>query len=160
MSNYGPRMPLFVQNPELAKALRNQVNPSYESFKPHQDHKVQYRDMEDRPGTHHMSVIRRNPDGTLDFKWAKNMVIDAIHKAQMGTVSLTPFESALLTILMPDVFRLVEPKMAEIMTQLSKTEKTIIQAMVLSHLKEEENWNAGQGGGSVESRHQTRDGIP
>jgi hypothetical protein len=153
--NYGPRIPLHMQDPEgFAKAQKN--NPSYESFRPHVTHQVKYRQMgEDRPSTHAMAVMRRHPDGTLDHEWAKNAIIDAIHNAAVPH-GVRPVHLALLQVVFPGKYRNMEPQQAEIFTQLSDSEKSRLKAMVEAHLKEEENWNTGQGGGSVDGRHMTR----
>jgi hypothetical protein len=153
-----PRIPLHVQNPDLVKATGQQVNPSYEAFAPHQRFKPAYKELgPDRPSTHAMSMIRRNPDGTLDYEWAKNVVIDAVHNAATPH-SILPVHLALLQVVLPDKFRNMEPQQATILTQLSDSEKSKVREMVEAQLREEENWNAGQGGGSVPGRHITRGG--
>ena len=157
--NYGPKVPLHLQNTELAKALSSQTNPSWESFRPHRIHDVQYKDLEERAGSHHMALMRRYPNGELDYIWAKDKVVDAIHKLQTG-VGLTPMEMALLTVVLPVHFRMVEPQQAQIMTQLAEGEKSKIAMLVDAHMKAEENWNAGRGGGSVEGRAVDHNGTP
>lgn len=153
-----PRIPLHIQNPALAKAQGAQNNPSFESFRNHVVHQPKYKQMgEDRPSTHAMAVMRRHPDGTLDFEWAKNVIIDAIHDAAMPH-GVRPVHLALVQVVFPAKFRNMEPQQAEILTQLSGSEKDKLKAMVEAHLKEEENWNSGQGGGSVAGRHVTREG--
>lgn len=154
--NYGPRVPLHLQDPEIAKAAAK-ASPSYESFRKDQIFKPQYKEMENRPSTHAMSMIRRNPDGTLDHNWAKNVIVDAIHNAATPHAIL-PVHLALLQVVFPGKYRNMEPQQAEILSQLSATEKAKLKDMVEAHLKEEENWNAGQGGGSVPGRHITRVG--
>ena len=154
-----PRIPLSMQDPGIAKA-GPQNNPSWESFQPHQVHEVEYGYQgQDRPNTHMMSIIRRNPDGTLDYQWAKNMIIDAVHNMSFPH-SLLPIHRALLTIIFPEKLREMEPMQADLMTQFSDTEKARVRQLVESQLNEEENYNAGGGGGSVEGRTKTRDGTP
>jgi hypothetical protein len=154
--NEFPRIPLHVQFPELQKAQGQQKNPSWESFQPHVTHNQKVRLMgDDRPSTHAMSMIRRNPDGTLDHEWVKQIIVDAIH-AGAHPHGVRPVEVALLQVVFPGRFRNMEPSQAEILTQLSDSEKSRVRDLVLAHLKEEENWNAGQGGGSVEGRQMTR----
>jgi len=153
-----PRIPLHIQDPRLVKATGQQVNPSYESFAPHQRFGAQYKEMENRPSTHAMSVIRRNPDGTLDYEWAKNMVIDAVHRSA-SPVGMLPTQLALLTVIFPQRFRTMEPQQAEILTQFSDSEKSKVRELVSAQLKEEENYNAGRGGGSVDGRHVTRNPV-
>jgi hypothetical protein len=106
-----------------------------------------------------MSVIRRNPDGTLDFQWAKNVVIDAVHKMHYPE-ALRPIDRALLTVVFPDKYQGMMPQEADLKTQLSASEKSKVRQIVEAQLKEEENWNAGQGGGSIEGRSVTKDGVP
>lgn len=156
-ADFGSRMPLHIQNPALIKATGQQVNPSFESFGPHTRHKVGYKlEPETRPNTHAMSIIRRGPDGKLDFDWAKNMVLDALHNMAFPE-NLRPIHMALLTVVFPDKFQTMEPMQAAILTQFGDTEKTQVRKMVEAAVAEEKNWNAGLGG-SVEDRHVTRNG--
>ena len=157
MSNYGPKIPLHVQNADVAKAAKAAPNPSYRT---HLIHESKYQTQgNDRPNTHMMSIIRRYPDGSLDMEWAKNMVIDAVHGLAYPH-TLRPIHHALLTVIFPDRFQTMEPMQADLMTQLSSTEKTKLAGIVENQLLEEENWNAGMGGGSVDGRAKYRDGVP
>jgi uncharacterized protein YqcC (DUF446 family) len=160
MSDHGSRIPLHFQQPNLVKATGAQINPSYESFAPHQVFTPQYKTLwsADRPTTHAMSMIRRYPDGTLDYQWAKNIIIDAIHKMQYPN-SLLPTEMALISVVFPDKFKVMEPMQANILTQFSDTEKYKVRGIVEAQLKEELNYNAGRGGGSVEGRSSTLNGV-
>jgi len=152
MSYNKGRIPLHMQNTEIAKAVKK--NPSYESFRENEIHKPQYSSMEDRPSTVEMSRMRRYPNGQLDMGWAARAVCNSIHAAERGE-NLTPLEESLLTVLFPIKFRKVEPAQAEIRTQLSKTEKKYLRELVEAWLKEELNWNSGLGGGSVPGRSRT-----
>lgn len=158
---FGPRVPLYIQHPEMVKATGAQVNPSWESFAPNTTYEPNYKTQPfpERPSTHAMSIIRRYPDGTLDYEWAKNMVIDAVHNRH-APHGLLPIHQALLTVVFPEKFRAIEPMQAEIMTQFSPSEKEKVKQLVVAQMKEEENWNTGVGGGSVEGRSRTRDGVP
>jgi len=157
-SDFGSRIPLHIQNPALAKAQGAQRSASYESFRDNIIHKPKIRTMgEDRPSTHAMADMRRNPDGTLDYEWAKNVIIDAIHNAATPH-AIRPVHLALLQVVFPGKVRRMEPQQAAILTQISDTEKARLKDLVEAHLKEEENWNVGQGGGSVAGRHITREG--
>jgi len=157
MSYNKSNIPLHLQF-DLRKAI--QKNPSYESFAPHRSHNVEYKYQgQDRPNTHMMSIIRRNPDGTLDYEWAKNMVIDAVHNAAHEAGN-RPIHMALLTIIFPEKYRKMEPMQADLMTQFGPSEKSKVRQLVEAQLKEEENYNAGRGGGSVEGRSKTTDGVP
>ena len=154
MKYNGGRVPIHLQNNDLSKAVAKK-NPSYESFRENVIHKPQYSDMgSDRPSTHGMSRIRRYVNGELDYNWAMLLVVDAIHKAENG-MYLTPLEESMLTVIFPVRFNKIEPAQAEINTQLSRTEKNYLKDLVTAHLKEELNWNAGRGGGSVDGRKRT-----
>lgn len=158
-SNRFARVPLNIQDPRINKS-GPQANDSYGSFREdhHSDPKYQYQG-QDRPNTHMMSIIRRNPDGTLDYEWAKDMVLDALNKVGWEG-ALLPIDQALLTVVFPDKIQAMEPMQADLMTQFSPSEKDHVRAMVEAQLKEMENWNTGLGGGSVEGRGKTRDGMP
>ncbi len=147
------RVPLNFQNPAIAKA--DKVNPSY---KVTQNHPVNYKDMDDRPSIHAMSRMRRYPDGKLDYNWAAQIIIDAIHKAEYNGY-LTPLEESMITVVFPIKFRKTEPAQAEVRTQLSRSEKEWLREYVEAQLKEELNYNAGRGGGSVPGRKRTLDGV-
>jgi len=144
-----------MQNPNIVKA--KETNPSYESFAPHEQHESKYHNLEDRPSTHMMSTMRRYPNGELDYVWASNAIIDAIHKAEYNGF-LTPMEEALLTVVFPLKFRKMEPMMAEIRTQLSRTEKSKLKQLVMAHLAEEVAYNAGSGGVFVPGQSRTLSG--
>lgn len=156
--NYGPRKPLHVQNPALAKAIKE--NDSYESFRPNVVHPTgAYNDMTptDRPNIPEQFRVRRYPSGQLDIMWTANQIIDAIHKLEFngttgdpnyGSASLLPIEAALLTVVFPAKYRKMEPQQAEILTQLSNSEKEQIAMICAQQLENEGNWNAGFGGGS------------
>lgn len=159
MSNFGSRKPLHMQSDSVRKAA--QSNPSWESFRAHRTHpegEYKYQG-DDRPNTHMMSVIRRYPNGELDYSWAVNMVLDAVHNLNYPG-GLSTVQQALVTVVFPDKLREMEPMQANLMTQFSASEKQRVRKMVEERLKEEENWNAGRGGGSVEGRHVTRGGTP
>jgi hypothetical protein len=139
MSNYGPRKPLNWQAGGLEKAIPEK----------------NYREM-DGQANDGMSTayrVRRYPNGELDFEWMANQIIDAIHTSEMNG-HLTPVEQAVLTIIFPLKFRYMEPQQAEIMTQLSDSEKDMLTLLVEKHMGEEANWAAGFGGGNVRPNNQ------
>lgn len=159
MSNYtGPRIPLHMQNPGIAKAKPSQKNPSYESFRPNEIHPQTYEQMEDRPSTHSMAWMRRYPNGQLDLQWALNTLLDAIKKAEYNDF-LTPLEEALLNVIFPATYPMSPEGIADVRTQLSRSEKTTLRDMAEAQFKEELNYNAGRGGGSVEGRSRTLNGV-
>ena len=149
MSYNESKKPLHMQNTDLAKS--SMANPSYESFRPNVIHEPQYVEMDDRSSTHAMSMMRRYPNGELDYQWAVGVIMDAIHKAERN-MYLTPVEEALLTVVFPLKFKITEPQQAEIRTKLSSTEKSDLKEIVEAQIKEELNYNAGRGGGSVPGR--------
>lgn len=147
-------MPLNFQDHFIEKAV-DKTSPSYRETI---HHPVNYKEMEGRPTTHAMSRIRRFTDGKLDFNWAAQTIIDAIHKAEYNGY-LTPLEESLIAAVFPLKFKKTEVAQGEIRTQLSRSEKEYLKEYVNSHLKEELNWNAGRGGGSVEGRKRTINGV-
>jgi hypothetical protein len=100
--------------------------------------------------------LLRYPNGRLDTEFVASQVIDMIHKAESGG-NLTSFEQALLTLILPQKFQLVAPKIAGTMARLTDEERGLVALRVLRHMNEELNWNAGYGGGSVPFRHVTKD---
>lgn len=156
MSNFGPKIPLNMQSAEIAKAAAK--NTSYESFRNNVIHPTGgYREMEpgDRANIPEQYRVRRYPSGELDHKWMANQIIDAIHKVEFngktgdpnyGSASLLPLEAALLTVVFPATYRKMEPMQAEILTQLSDTEKEMLAALVTKQMVDEGSWSAGFGG--------------
>jgi hypothetical protein len=160
MSNYGPRIPLHMQNADVKKAA--DANPSWESFRPNVVHptgKYADKDMQEERATLSQNFrVRRYPSGQLDEMWTANQIIDAIHATEfngttgdpnLGSASLTPLQVALLTVVFPAKYRKMEPMQAEILTQLSDTEKQKLQMIVAQQFANEQGWNAGLGGGTV-----------
>ena len=152
-----PRVPIHLQNSEVSKAFKPK-NPSYESFRPNIMHESDYKKMTGRSndGMSAAYRVRRYPNGELDYQWVANQIIDALHKMRFNG-DVLPVELALLTVILPKKFPMMEPQMAEIRTQLSSTEKRNLKALVEKHMMEEANYNAGSGGGNVTPRF---DGTP
>lgn len=104
-------------------------------------------------------VFRRYPDNSLDFNAAKNIVIDCIHKVKDEGI-LDNLEMTILSVVFPDTFQFIDPmiatQMARVNLRLTADEIRTIGELVSAHLKEELNWNAGAGGGSVPGRSVTR----
>lgn len=157
-----PKIPLSARFPKIAKAMEEKSqnqNPSYESFRPNVIHPVQYREIDDT----HVSLVdknrlRRYANGVLDYDWALNHIIDALHKVEIQAM-LLPIEAALLTIIFPLKFRKMEPDQASLMTQLSDSEKEMLNALIEAHMRAETNWNAGRGGGAVPGSTKNNVGI-
>lgn len=107
-------------------------------------------------------LFRRRPNGALDMAHAKHLVLDALHRVQEsgGHDQLNSMEKVALSVLFPMSFDYVPDGMANavasVQLRLSPAETLSIRESVARHLSEEENYNAGQGGGSVPGRHVTR----
>lgn len=103
--------------------------------------------------------FRRYADGTLDIDAAKNVVIDAVHKAK-DHGDLTELEKLVLTIVFPMYFAFVDARLIGPLTavqlRLSPSEVMQIQQVVVAHLITEMNWNAGLGGGGDPGRIQPK----
>lgn len=117
----------------------------------------QYTDPKLAPRNVGCTPLRRYPNGKLDVKYVAGQIIDLIHKVQ-NAGKLTEFEKALLTSILPATFQFhgMDTRLAGTHARMSDEEKILVAMIVNAHLKEEENWNAGLGGGSVPGRHVTR----
>ncbi len=144
-----------MQNQDIAKGADKNQNPSFESFRENEVFKPIYEEMKDRATTADKSVLRRYPDGRLDFEGLTSQIISIIVDLDYNK-PITPFEAALVTTVLPGKFRLIEPKQAEIYTKLSPSEKAKLASMVEAGLKEVLNWNAGSGGSAIPGMHSTR----
>jgi len=116
-------------------------------------HKTEVRMPKDRESG--CTPLRRYPNGQLDIKYVAQMIIDMIHKVMDGG-NLTEFEKAVLTLILPAKFNLMDKRLADTMTKMSDDERALVAIVVQGHLGEELNWNGGRGGGSVTGRHVTR----
>ena len=115
----------------------------------------QYNDRTILPRNEGCTPLRRYPNGTLDFDYVMNIVIDLVHKAQSGGY-LTEFEKAVLAVILPDKFsELIDQKIARTMANLSLEERMLLALKVERHMNEEMNYNAGRGG-SIQNRSVTR----
>jgi len=158
MSNnpFSGRVPL-----NLRKSGAEEVIKSATSYRPGETHNPRVRDQYTDPHLAPRNVgctpLRRYPNGKLDVKYVASAIIDLIHKAQ-DIGKLTEFEKALLTVILPKQFQFhgMDARLAGTHAHLSDEEKILVAMVVSGHLKEEENWNAGAGGGSVPGRHTTR----
>ena len=108
-------------------------------------------------------VFRRYPDGSLDINTAANQVLDMVHRVQSSDNSsafLTNQEELILSVVFPRVFAFVDSslldRMREVNLRITPEENALVAMKVSAHLKEEINWNAGNGGGSVPGRTTTR----
>ena len=152
MSDNSSKIPLNF----FAKANNPKKNPSFESFRDNEIHPVNYKKMDNRASMVDHARLRRNLDGSLDFPGTLLKIMDAVSKYNRGVMVLTPLESSLLALIIPNKFSPAEAAQADVKVQLSRGEKSQLKEMVEARLKEEENYNAGRGGGSVEDRSETK----
>lgn len=108
-------------------------------------------------------LFRRYTNGVLDLEEAAQKVVSAIHILKQDSVPLLPQDALALVAVFPNVPAIyacavgmgIIPEQAMMLARLAPFEVNAIQNRVAAHLKEEENWNAGQGGGSIPGRSTT-----
>jgi len=139
----------------VAKAVSSET--SYRTGETHNpDYRNQYNDRTIMPRNQGCTVLRRYPNGVMDFKYVAHQIIDIVHKIKDGGF-VTEFEKAVLSLVLPGKFKeLIDSKIAQTMTKLSNDERMMLGLMVEMHMREELNWNAGRGSGSVPGRSTTR----
>jgi len=152
------RVPLNLRQGDAATIEKSASSAT--SFRSGETHKPEYRSQyNDRtilPRNVGCTPLRRYPNGTLDFKYVAGQIIDIVHKVK-DNGNITEIERAILALVLPGKFHsLVDAKIAQTMTKLSKDERMMLALMVEQHTREELNWNAGAGGGSVPGRSTTR----
>jgi hypothetical protein len=128
------------------------------SYRPGEVHRSEYRNPNQEPILNRnegCTPLRRYPDGRLDIPYVADQIIDLVHKAQ-DAGNLTNFEKALLTLILPGHFQLIDHQIAATMAKISDEERLQLAMTVLRHFNEETNYNAGRGGGSVPFRSTTR----
>lgn len=158
---YAGRVPLNFRPQATADVVEKAVSYQGASYRPGEVHPTIYRSPHnDRtissPREDGNTALRRYPDGRLDVQYVANKIIDIVHKMQDGG-STTDYEKALLTLILPGQFRqLIDPKIAQTMTKLTKDERLLIAVCIDKHRREELNYNTGLGGGSVPGRGSTR----
>lgn len=151
MSNnpYAGRVPLHLRKDEeqLAKST---------SYRPGVKHHTTVRNQHDALGRNAgITYARRYPNGKLCIDYVVQQVIDAAHKAKDGGM-LTGDEKAILSLILPGVFPLMDAKIAGTMFRMTEEERLLVAIKVRQHMAEEANWNAGRGGGSVPGRERSR----
>lgn len=141
--------PLWMQSKEAKEAAKN-ASPSFESFGPHVKHHSNngIKEMEGHVHTNDINRVRRYPNGQIDYQYVVSQLIQAV-KQLTDTGMVQPLEGALLTIVMPDKFRFMDPAMAKIRTQISDTERDQLKTLFMGKMAEIQNWNGGYGGGST-----------
>ena len=156
-----PKRPVRFQedNQELLKSQGDYVNdttvPSIPAYVT-----PSYRTPPDRVSGNRF--FRRNLDGSLDMENARNVVVDAIHRFKQKNIPVGTQEAVVLSVIFPGIFcEGVDPLMAAavgaVQLDLIPEEVAMLRILVARHFAEEINWNAGQGGGTVDGRNQTYD---
>lgn len=143
----------------LRRSSREEIAKST-SYRSGEVHPVFYRtphaDKTIMPREDGNTILRRYPNGQLCIAYVAHKIIDIIHKME-DRGHVTDFEKAILSLILPDSFgKLVNSKIAQAMTKLSNDERMLLAVCVNKHMKEELNYNAGRGGGSVRGRGVTR----
>jgi len=155
MSNnpYAGRVPLHLRKVDEQDRLEKST-----SYRSEHSHGLMYRSPDQEPKLKRengCTPLRRYPNGQLDHEYVAHKVIDVVHKLQNAGY-VTEFEKALLSIILPGQFQLVDPQIAKTMARLSDNEKLLVATFVMRHFGAEQNWNSGLGGGSVPFRKVTR----
>lgn len=151
---YSGRVPLNLRRDEEKVAKST-------SYRPGVTHRLPVRNQYDDPRLVPRNIgctpLRRYPNGRLDVKFVAQQIVDLIHKVQ-NSGTLTEFEKALLTLILPSHFQFagMDPRLAGVHARMSDEEKILVALALKGHLNEELNWNAGMGGSSVPGRHVTR----
>lgn len=130
------------------------------SYRPGEYHPRNYRNQQQdktiKPRNEGNTLLRRYPNGVLCHSEVVEKIIDVIHKMQDHGY-ITEIEKALLTLVLPQQFgKLIDSKIAQTMTRLSNDERLRLHVLVSARLREELNWQAGMGGGTVEGRSASR----
>lgn len=146
------------QDESLTRAKSKTLDET--SYRPGATHKPQYRNqyLDDSITQRNTgcTILRRYPSGKLCFEYVVQEIYSLMNKVR-DAGKLTEYEKAVLALALPKPFgKLINAKIAQTMTNLSKDERMILSYMISAKLKEEANWNAGLGGSSVEGRSTTR----
>jgi hypothetical protein len=123
------------------------------SWRNGETHETEVRIQEDRQDYGNV-IFRRFANGVLCLDYAKNAIVDIVHKAQLGG-SLTPLEKASLSVILPLHFQLMDEAVCKTMLHLSKEEIKSTRDLVMRHFSGENNYNAGRGG-SVNNAERTK----
>jgi hypothetical protein len=160
MSNnpYSGRVPINLRKD--SSKVEKAVTLDETSYRPGKSHPVEYRnqymDSSITPRNTGCTILRRYPDGRLCFEYVVQEIYSLINKVR-DKGKLTEYEKAVLSLALPKPFgKLIDSKIAQTMTKLTNEERMVLGHMIAAKLKEESNWNAGRGGGSVPGRSTTR----
>jgi len=150
---YAGAVPLNLRPEETSEVVAKST-----SYRPGEVHPMTYRHPAQNPSLGREdgnTPLRRYPNGLLDVGYVASFIIEVIHKAELGG-NLTNFEKALLTLILPGHFQLIDAQIAASFAHLTDEEKLLLSVKVMRHFNEELNYNAGAGGGSVPFRHVTK----
>lgn len=168
--NHLPRMPVrFVEeNKELLKSLPAgdgqtdyQFSTAPEFITAQGSMPSQYRMPLDRFNGN--EVFRRYMSGMLDFGYARDLCVDALHQLKSG-IACSSIDFIVLSSLFPNVPEIayacnqqgVFQSAALLAARIDPREAETVRQMVAAHIKAEINWNGGLGGGSVPGREVER----
>lgn len=148
--------PIWMQNPDVVKADKSKTSPSLDSFRASVIHDANKgtQEMKSRTSVSGINHIRRYPNGSVDMHDLLAQLIQAVRKME-STGIVTELEGALLTLVLPDKARVMDPSLAKIRAQLSPSELANLKALFVAKMKEIDQWSGGQGGGSLEGRTRT-----
>lgn len=155
---YRGRVPLHLRkDPEkVAKAVPIDETSYIEPLQHDVMYRNQYTDDTITARNTGCTVLRRYANGVLCFNYVAGEIISILNKVRDAGY-ITEYEKAILALVLPKPFgKLINAKIAQTMTKLTNDERMVLAHMVQAHLKEEQNWNAGRGGGSIPGRSVTR----
>jgi len=155
---YAGRIPINLRSDSSKLEKSTPIDET--SYVPNRQHPTEYRnqymDSSIAPRNTGCTILRRYPDGKLCFDYVVQEIYSLINKVR-DRGKLTEYEKAVLALTLPKPFgKLIDSKIAQTMTKLSMDERMVLSHMLAAKLREEENWNAGRGGGSVPGRSTTR----
>lgn len=167
MSHF-PKVPVrfIADNDELLKA---QSGAGSLAGQPMTDHAVQEHIPQQNAASVHFRapydrvngnvMFRRYPDGQLDVDNSVAILMRILN-AQKDGAPLTVQEKLAIQCVFPTIFPHEDPSLLESLRSVN-LRITPLECLMLAiecgkHLAEQENFNAGYGGGSVPGRHQTR----
>ena len=149
MSYNNSSIPLHLQK-GFDKDKHDKGSASFQSFRDNKQHKANdgTKEMKGHVGNVDLNRVPRYPNGQIDTVNIVHQLLEATKKME-STGIVQPYEAALLTVLFPEKFRIVDPALAKLRTQLSDSEQQQIKGLYAAKLAEIENWNAGYGGSST-----------
>lgn len=92
-----------------------------------------------------ISMLKRFPNGELDYGCASRAVVAALKSAAAGT-PMGALEQALLSVLWPDAPSPSDPAAMEMLKTMTEEERAAVAAIAEAKVKEMAAWNAGRGG--------------